>query len=98
MKQFTFKEIKERIEQWIETDAILPEDIPSIELYMDQVTTFMDEKLSGSTRFPGEDKVLTRAMINNYSKNELLPPPVRKKIAPKLLMFPANCMISVGLS
>ncbi|MCR4763936.1 MAG: DUF1836 domain-containing protein [Lachnospiraceae bacterium] len=54
-------------------------DIPNIDLYMDQLTTFMDEQLSHTTRYPGEDKVLTKMMINNYAKNDLLPPPIRKK-------------------
>lgn len=55
------------------------EDIPNIDLYMDQVTTFMDKKLEATTRNPGEDKILTKTMINNYAKNNLLPPPVKKK-------------------
>ena len=57
---------------------IRPEQIPDIQLYMDQVTTFMEEHLQGSKRYP-EDKVLTKTMINNYAKNDLLPPPVKKK-------------------
>ncbi|MBR4669779.1 MAG: DUF1836 domain-containing protein [Butyrivibrio sp.] len=60
-------------------DAIKLEDIPNIDLYMDQLTTFMDERLKKATRHPGEDKILTKTMINNYAKNDLLPPPVRKK-------------------
>ncbi len=60
-------------------ECIEPEDIPNIELYMDQVTTFMDKKLRSTARYPGEDKILTKTMINNYAKNDLLPPPVRKK-------------------
>lgn len=55
------------------------EDIPNIDLYMDQVTTFMDKKLKNATRYPAEDKILTKTMINNYAKNDLLPPPVKKK-------------------
>lgn len=54
------------------------EDIPNIELYMDQVTTFMEHNLKSSLRNP-EDKILTKTMINNYAKNDLLPPPVKKK-------------------
>jgi hypothetical protein len=54
-------------------------DIPNIDLYMDQVTTFMDHKLKSSTRNPKEDKILTKTMINNYAKNNLLPPPDKKK-------------------
>ena len=59
-------------------DYIRPDDIPDIELYMDQVTTFMEEHLQSSKRYP-DDKILTKTMINNYAKNDLLPPPVRKK-------------------
>ena len=58
---------------------IKPEEIPNIDLYMDQVTTFMDRKLKNTTRNPDEDKILTKTMINNYAKNDLLPPPVKKK-------------------
>ena len=52
--------------------------IPEIPLYMDQVTTFMEEHLKDFKRNDG-DKVLTKTMINNYAKNNLLPPPDRKK-------------------
>lgn len=53
-------------------------DIPAIDLYMDQVTTFMDKHLKNSKRFE-DDKILTKTMINNYSKNELLPAPIKKR-------------------
>lgn len=46
-------------------DYIHPVDIPNIDLYMDQVTTFMDEHLAGTKR-RDEDKILTKTMINNY--------------------------------
>ena len=57
---------------------IKPEDLPNIDLYMDQVTTFMEGQLSSTKRYP-EDKVLTKTMINNYAKNSLLPSPEKKK-------------------
>lgn len=60
-------------------DYIKPEDIPNIDLYMDQVTTFMDNKLRHAARYPDGDKILTKTMINNYAKNDLLPAPVKKK-------------------
>ena len=69
---------------------IKPSDSPDIDLYMDQVTTFMDEKLKPSTRYPGEDKILTKTMINNYTKNDLMPPPIKKKYSKEhvlLLIF-----------
>ena len=70
-------------------DYVKPEDIPNIELYMDQVTRFMDEHLESSKRHD-DDKVLTKTMINNYAKNNLLPPPVKKKYSKEhvlLLIF-----------
>lgn len=66
-------------------DYIKSADIPNIDLYMDQVTTFMDEHLKTSKRYP-EDKVLTKTMINNYAKNHLLPPPVKKKYSKEHLL------------
>ena len=60
-------------------DYIKADELPNIGLYMDQVTSFLEERLKNSTRNPGEDKVLTKTMINNYAKNDLLPPPEKKK-------------------
>ncbi len=60
-------------------EHIKVDEIPNIDLYMDQVTTLMDTKLRATTRYPQEDKILTKTMINNYAKNDLLPPPVKKK-------------------
>ena len=65
-----------------------PSEIPGIDLYMDQVTTFMDSHL-GSTNscWVGEDKILTKTMINNYAKNNLLPPPVKKRYTKNHLLM-----------
>ncbi|MGN0341168.1 MAG: DUF1836 domain-containing protein [Roseburia sp.] len=70
-------------------DYIKPDSIPNLDLYMDQITTFMDTQLASSRRYP-EDKILTKTMINNYAKNDLLPPPVKKKYSKEhvlLLIF-----------
>ena len=70
-------------------DYIEPDEIPNIDLYMDQITTFMDDHLKSSKRFE-DDKILTKTMINNYSKNNLLPPSEKKKYSPEhmvLLLF-----------
>lgn len=72
-----------------EIDYIDPDEIPNIDLYMDQVTTFMDEHLAACRR-TDEDKILTKTMINNYTKNDFLPPPVKKKYSKEhmyLLIF-----------
>lgn len=65
---------------------ITPEDIPGIDLYMDQVTTFMDAHLESSKRYQ-EDKILTKTMINNYAKNHLLPPPEKKKYSKEHMLI-----------
>ena len=54
-------------------------EIPQIDLYMDQVLTFMGEHLRSTTRNPDTDKILTKAMVNNYVKNKVIIPPVKKK-------------------
>ena len=78
----TSEEKKEYLERIIgrlkSIDYIKPSDIPNIDLYMDQVTTFMDEHLMSLKRHE-EDKMLTKTMINNYTKNNLLPSPNKKK-------------------
>ena len=70
--------LKEVLDKLQTMDYVKPESLPNIDLYMDQVTTFMDTQLS-STKRHEEDKILTKTMINNYAKNNLLPPPDKKK-------------------
>ena len=53
-------------------------DIPDIDLYMDQVTTFMETNLYPYKR-NNDEKILTKTMINNYAKAKLFPPPIKKK-------------------
>lgn len=54
------------------------DDYPNIDLYMDQVTTLINEKFS-ITKRNDDDKQLTKTMINNYAKFKMLPPPEKKK-------------------
>lgn len=68
-------------------EYVKTEDIPNIDLYMDQVTTFMDKRLRHTARKPGDDKILTKTMINNYAKNELLPPPEKKKYSKEHMLL-----------
>jgi Domain of unknown function (DUF1836). len=78
MKKDNSQQLKELLNKLSNLDYIKTEDIPNIALYMDQVTTFMDSRLENSKRYP-EDKILTKTMINNYAKNQLLPSPDKKK-------------------
>ena len=52
--------------------------LPDLDLYVDQITTFLTRHLAKTIRFE-DDKIMTKTMINNYTKNQLLPPPDKKK-------------------
>ena len=69
-----------------ELDYIKPDEIPNIALYMDQVTTFMEDNLA-STKRHDDDKILTKTMINNYAKNNLLPSPEKKRYSKDHLLM-----------
>lgn len=72
-------DIKKILEDTIKNFYLIDQnEIPNIDLYMDQVTTFMDNHLNVRKR-NDEDKVLTKTMINNYAKNDLLPSPEKKR-------------------
>lgn len=78
--------IEQLINQLQNQKHMKAEDIPNIDLYMDQVTTFMNSHLDNYKRFP-DDKILTKTMINNYAKNDLLPPPEKKKYSKNHLII-----------
>lgn len=69
------------------TEHIKPEELPNIELYMDQVTTFMEQRLKTTSRNPDDDKIMTKTMINNYVKNHLMPPPDKKKYSKEHMLL-----------
>lgn len=75
--------IKESISR---IDYVKSADVPNIDLYMDQVTSFMEKQLKSTKRYD-EDKILTKTMINNYAKNDLLPAPVKKKYSKEHLLL-----------
>lgn len=59
-------------------NGIAMDDIPEIDLYMDQVIQLFEGKLSSLKRTE-DDKILTKTMINNYAKGKLLLPIKNKK-------------------
>ncbi|MGX8703974.1 MAG: DUF1836 domain-containing protein [bacterium] len=87
---YSFDELKEELlAAGLSLESVPPEDIPGIDLYMDQVTTFIDDETASMKRHP-EDKPLTKSMIQNYTKHRLLPPPEKKKYSREhviLLLF-----------
>lgn len=83
----TFNEMVSKFAAQIRSSDIIEiEDIPNIDLYMDQVTTFMDKGLAQYKRNE-QDKILTKTMINNYTKAKIFPAPVKKKYSRTHLML-----------
>ena len=71
-------EVRKLAQQMEKAPQILPEEIPDLEIYMDQLTTYLDKRLGFYNR-EGESPFVTRSMVNNYSKAKLLPPPAAKR-------------------
>lgn len=69
------------LDTWLSTS-----DIPDLDLYMDQVIQLFENKYGPTNRFP-EEKVLTKTMINNYSKGKLFFPIKSKKYSPRHVML-----------
>ena len=93
-------ELKALIAEAVRDADLHPQEIPSIDLYLDQITSLADEKRKeGSPRFA--DRALTKTMINNYSKDGLLSPIKGKKytkeqILQMLLVYEMKNTLSIG--
>ncbi len=93
-------ECKTRLLEAVRDADLHPSEIPSIDLYLDQITSLADEKRrEGSPRFA--DRALTKTMINNYSKDGLLSPIKGKKytkeqILQMLLVYEMKNTLSIG--
>ena len=76
---------EERIEKIIKHHLPRWNELPEIDLYLDQVVTFINSSLNSfilsnvSNSSKTENQVLTKTMINNYVKNKLIEPPKKKK-------------------
>lgn len=68
------------------SNHIALEDIPKVDLYMDQVIQLFENTYTPTTRNT-EEKVLTKTMINNYAKGKLLPPIKNKKYSREHIML-----------
>ena len=70
--------IEEVFKRYSDGSYIKASMLPDLDLYVDQITTFLTRHLAKTIRFE-DDKIITKTMINNYTKNHLLPPPDKKK-------------------
>ena len=65
------KPLKHKLPYW--------DELPEIDLYMDQVIVLMEKYLSWYIEENQETKIITPSMINNYVKLGIIPPPEKKK-------------------
>lgn len=83
--------LEERMIEWGEAllSVHLPrwEELPELDLYMDQVITLVDQYLSPIIIQPEKNARLTPSMVNNYVKKEMIPPPVKKRYNRKHVAF-----------
>ncbi|MFD1066395.1 DUF1836 domain-containing protein [Oceanobacillus locisalsi] len=79
-------DIKKQLEGLHLENQLKLEEIPDLDLYMDQVIQLFENKYASSKRYE-EDKVLTKTMINNYAKAKLFFPIENKKYSKDHLML-----------
>lgn len=79
-------EIKKLAEGLALDRTILLEDIPKIDLYIDQVIQLFETSFA-ETKRTGEEKILTKTMINNYAKGKLFYPVQNKKYTRNHIML-----------
>ena len=85
--QYDKRQVAEKLVRWERFlgSYHLPEweELPQIELYLDQVIALVNNYLGFFVYDPAEEKLLTPSMVNNYVKLRLIPAPVRKKYGRK---------------
>lgn len=70
--------VRETAEKSAQVPQIQPGDVPDIELYMDQLVTFLDQRLGAGKR-ENNAPFVTGTMVNNYTKARLIPPAEHKR-------------------
>lgn len=78
--------INQIIEQLGLEASLALDEIPQIDLYMDQVIQLFENKFT-ETKRNEDDKVLTKTMINNYAKGKLIFPIHNKKYSKEHLIL-----------
>lgn len=72
------QEFADILKETFESDCLQLNEIPNIDLYIDQVTSLFDTAYSDRKRCEDE-KILTKTMVNNYSKEGIIRPIKSKK-------------------
>ncbi len=72
------EETLRRAQELAHFQLLASSDIPKIDLYMEQVTSLLEQEMGPSLR-RRDESVFTNTMINNYSKEGVLPRPENKR-------------------
>ncbi|MFV0440039.1 MAG: DUF1836 domain-containing protein [Lachnospirales bacterium] len=75
--------IYEALQELLEKNIVKSQDIPNIDLYVDQVTGFIEE----NSYQKNNEKTITKSMINNYCKNKVIPSSNKKKYTKNHIML-----------
>ena len=78
--------VRKTIEEFIQDGKDNGLDFPDIDLYADQAASFLNKRLSLFCEDEGEG-VITKAMIGNYTKHNIIPHPIKKKYTKEHLML-----------
>ena len=77
------EQVKNKLVRWerylLDNPLPLWEELPALELYMDQVLFLLNQYLGFLPQETDGEKVITPAMINNYVKMKIIPAPVKKR-------------------
>lgn len=93
-------QLEQIIAQAANPDRLEPDQIPELDLYIDQILMLFEDKL-GDNRRHEKDKILTKSMVNNYSKERMIRPMrgkkyTREQILQILLICSLKNMLSIG--
>ena len=103
--QYDRQQVADKLNQWEHFlyGYRLPEweDLPQIDLYLEQMIALVNQYLGFFVYDPTEEKLLTPSMVNNYVKLRLIPAPIRKKYGRKhiaLLLMVCTFKQSVSMA
>lgn len=96
------KDINKSLEIWLteldEYQLTQYEKLPDIDLYMDQVITYLEKQLR-TFQLSSLDKQITSSMINNYVKGEVIPSPTAKRYSKEhIALILEVCLLKKALS
>lgn len=94
------KNLEMLIQSAVNQSCLEPEQIPDLDLYIDQILMLFEDKL-GDTRRREKDKILTKSMVNNYSKERMIRPMkgkkyTREQVLQILMICSLKNMLSIG--